>query len=279
MKFAVFALVASATAGEIQLPHISWDEKAIKAGVNTWAQYGEQAKQLDQNNTRAAAIDFAKAFATFETQVGVNYAKFVKPYEKAKIAWLNAITVDGKCNTARASNCVFKAYGIEGPAVNPKGCLKAAGCQTNWEKLTPVQQQAAIKKYQAWKMKQDNISAQTMHRVGAAVDAKLQTAMRNCERRDNAAKKLWQRAMIKYAKQMHCDVPCTNKCAGVNPESTIACLETCGGCYQNIVNIKYATKAAGPHKLESIEEAFGPVENLADHEWENISETFTQFEI
>lgn len=134
-------------------------------------------------------------------------------------------------------------------------------------------------KYAAWKNKQDNISKATMGRIGRAVDSKLTVAMRNCEARDNQAKKLWQTAMIKYAKQMHCDVPCANKCAGLAPEQTIPCLETCGGCFENIVNIKYATKAAGPHKLESIEEAFGPVENMADHEWENISETFAQFEI
>ena len=278
MKFA-FALVASVSAGEIQLPHVSWDDKAINEGVNTWATYGEQAKALDQKNSQAAAKDFARAFATFETQVGVNYAKFVKPYERAKLAWLNAITVEGKCNTEHASQCVFKSYGIEGPAVNPAGCLKAAGCQTNWEKLTPAQQKAAMAKYSAWKNKQDNISRATMQRIGKAVDIKLTTAMKNCEARDNQAKKLWQAAMIKYAKAMHCDVPCANKCGGINPEQTIQCLKTCGGCYQNIVNIKYATKAAGPHKLEAIEEAFGPVENLADHEWENISETFTQFEI
>ena len=140
MNFAVFALLATVSAGEIQLPTVSWDEKALNAGVNTWTQYGVQGKALDEKNSKAAAVDFAKAFATFETQVGVNYAKFVKPYEKAKLAWMNAMTVDGKCNTVRASQCVFKSYGIEGPAMNPTGCLKAAGCQTNWEKLTPAQQ-------------------------------------------------------------------------------------------------------------------------------------------
>jgi len=277
MKFATLALAATVSAG--QLPTITWDDKAIQEGVNTWAQYGHQAEQLDKANSQAAAKDFARAFATFETQVGVNYAKFVKPYERAKLQWLNWITVDGKCNTEAASQCVFKAYGMEGPAQNPKACLAAAGCQTNWDKLTPVQQQQAVQKYMAWKKRQDNISAQTLQRIGHAVEIKLQTAMKNCEARDNRAKKLWQAAMIKYAKAMKCNVPCTNKCAGVMPEQTIQCLKTCGGCYQNIVNIKYATKAAGPHKLEAIEQVFGPVENMADHEWENISETFTQMDI
>ena len=80
MKFA-FALAAVVSAEQIVLPTISWDDKAINEGVNTWVQYGEQAKALDKKNAQANARDFAKAFATFETQVGVNYAKFVKPYE------------------------------------------------------------------------------------------------------------------------------------------------------------------------------------------------------
>lgn len=278
MKFA-FALAAVVSAEQIVLPTISWDNKAIEAGVNTWAQYGKQAEALDKKNAQANARDLAKAFATFETQVGVNYAKFVKPYERAKLRYLNYITVDGKCNTEAASQCVYKAYGLEGPAVNPQGCLKAAGCQTKWDKLTPAQQQKAIAAYNTWKNKQDQASGATLHKVGQAVDAKLQVAMKNAHARDEAAKKLWQTALIKYAKQMNCDVACSDKCSGLAPEQTIPCLETCGGCYKNIVNIKWAKKVPGPAKLEAIEEAFGPVENLADHEWENIAETFAQADL
>lgn len=275
MKFAL-ALVAVVSAD--QLPTVSWDDKAVKEGANIMHQYGHQAKALDKANAKANAKDLARAFATFETQVGVNYAKFVKPYEKAKVAWLDMITVDGKCNTEAASQCIYKTYGLDGPKQNPQACLKKANCQTNWDKLTPVQKKAAVAKYQAWKKRQDAVSHQTMHKIGNAVDVKLQQAMRNAKARDLRAQKLWQTAMIKFAKTMHCNVPCANKCGAMRPEQTVPCLEKCAGCFKNIVNIKHAGKAAGPHKLEAIEEVFGPVENMADHEWENISETFNMIE-
>ena len=138
MKFAVACLIGAASAGSIQLPHISWDEKAMQAGVNTAAEYGVQADNLDQRHKLAEAKDLAQAFATFQTQVAVNYAKTVKPYEQAKVAYLDAITVDGNCNQAAASQCVYLEYGLEPKKQSFQQCLAAAKCQTNWDKLTPA---------------------------------------------------------------------------------------------------------------------------------------------
>ena len=78
---------------------------------------------------------------------------------------------------------------------------------------------------------------------------------------------------------MKCDNACVTKCNAATPEQTIPCLETCGGCFENIVNIKWAPKAAGPHKLNEIEASFGPVELIADNEWEDIAQTFKQADI
>jgi len=234
---------------------------------------------MDQRHKLAEAKDLAKAFATFQTQVAVNYAKTVKPYEQAKIAYLDAITVDGNCNQEAASQCVYMEYGLEPKKQSLQQCLAAAKCQTNWDKLTPAQQNAARTKFAQWKQQQDQVTGQTMQKIGNAVGQKLDTYGKNHMKRVQEGHELFKKHVLKFAQNMKCDNACVTKCNSATPEQTIPCLETCGGCFENIINIKWAPKAAGPHKLNEIEAAYGPVELIEDNEWEDLAQTFKQANI
>ena len=155
MKFAL-ALAAAVAAEQLNLPNISWDNEAISKGANTMKSYTNVQKRLDEQAGKQLVRDLGKTAAYWQTANGVYYAKTVKPYARLWVRWLNAITVDAKCDMEKAHMCVYKHWGVEealaGKPHTPskaalKTCLKAANCQMNWEKLTPAQQQAAAKKF------------------------------------------------------------------------------------------------------------------------------------
>ena len=57
--------------------------------------------------------NLGKVAAYHDTAKAVNYAKNVKPFAKLYVKWLDAITVDAKCDQEAASLCVYKYWGVE----------------------------------------------------------------------------------------------------------------------------------------------------------------------
>ena len=293
MKFAL-AFAAAAAAEQIRLPNVSWDKDAIEDGLNTINQYGKVQKSLDENAGKQLVRDLGKTAAYWQTANGVYYAKVVKPYANLWVRWLNAITVDGKCNMEKAHLCVYKHWRVDEmlagqkPGLTSKAalksCLKAANCQMNWEKLTPAQQQAAKNKFvndfksavgQENKIKAD---------VGKAIEAKLEKAAKNYENYERVSYAVWGRYTAKFAKDMNCDAKCVDKCVATTKprdENTAnkfgACLKTCKGCYKDVISVDWKPKAA--HKLAAIEEYYGPVETLEDEDFQDLAETFEMMNI
>lgn len=117
--FAVLALATSSVlGGTIQFPSLSWDDAKLQSEAQRWTTY-QKAHELDvKADQQKTAVDLAKAFASYQTQVAVNYGKVMYPFAKLKADYFNYITVDGRCNTTAAEACVYQTYGLEGPKMN-----------------------------------------------------------------------------------------------------------------------------------------------------------------
>ena len=153
MKFlAAFAAYAAAEMTTLEMPRVSWDKEAVEKGAKTLEGYYKTQERLDVKAAKDIVRNIGKVAAYHETGTAVNFAKNVKPFANLYVKWLDAITVDAKCDTEAASKCVYTFWGVEDALSGKpekhdqsalKDCLKRANCQTNWEKLTPQQQKAA----------------------------------------------------------------------------------------------------------------------------------------
>lgn len=289
MKFtAAFAAFAAAEMTTLEMPTVSWDKQAVEAGAKTMESWYKTQEKMDVAAVKNVVRNLGKVAAYHDTAKAVAYAKNVKPFANLWVQWLNAITVDAKCDVEAAHMCVYKYWGVEealsGKPVRHdnaemKACLKKANCQMNWEKLTPAQQQAAKAKFEG----QFKAAVQNWHQseqdIQKALEAKVTKGIKQYQMYERASYAVWGKYASKFAKDMHCDAKCVDGClASTRPhdENSMAkfhgCLEKCPGCMKDVVNVDYKPKKA--MKLAAIEETFGSVDALEDADFQDISASF-----
>merc|ERR1712167_131687 len=122
-----------------------------------------------------------------------------------------------------------------------------ANCHTNWDKLTPAQQKAAIQKgYMATKAKFD-----------AAVIAH--------QRRVAAMQQDFNNTLMQTARDMNCNKPCIDNCSGQAMQQVPDCVSKCQ-CFNGVIKI---TPAHANYR-EVVEEQYGDLENLTVDDYTNI---------
>lgn len=271
MKFAVLALLGLVAGKEYKFPTIEWDQSKFDTAKKDWDAWAVRDQASHEQDNRATFTDLAHAYATYQTQVAVNYGRVVKPYEEMYVRYLDAITVNSTCNTEAASKCVYDTYGLHSytgeaaPTQTPAQCFQAAGCHTKWDTLTAAQKQAAIQRYYKDKRVADTQAQQAFQRGMVAVKAKLDKAIIAHQRRCMAMKEDFNNTLMKTARDMNCNKPCIDNCSGVEAQRVPTCLSQCK-CFEGVIKI---TPAHANYR-EVVESQYGDLENLTIDDYTNI---------
>jgi hypothetical protein len=163
----------------------------------------------------------------------MTFGKAMKPYVQFEVDFLDAMTVDSKCDSAVATKCLntwLLAGAQKSTQTTMETCIKtSAGCTTKWDDMTPVQQQALATKF--------NTSVATMgtayKKVHDKVMLELATSWSDHMKRRVVMQGKFMAAAKTAAKGMGCDAVCSDACFALK-FGQFDCLGDCT-CGTNVI--------------------------------------------
>ena len=205
MKFAIAALIGAVSASNFKLPEVDYDQASINQAIRDLNQWGDSFTKAVDYDTEQTIKSFIHAYSTYKTEEFANFGQAWKPFAQWQVEFFDALTVDGKCNTAAATECV-NSWILAGATRGSYDttmiqCVSSAGCRTNWQDLTQAEKQALAAKFKtsvetigkAYKKMEDK----------AAADLKVGIAAH--EARVKKMHSEFDTAIIKVATDLGCD--------------------------------------------------------------------------
>jgi hypothetical protein len=151
MKFATAALIGAVSASNFKLPEVDYDQARINKAIQDFNAWGDSFTKAVENDTQETMKSFIHAYSTYKTEEFANFGQAWKPFAQWQVEFFDALTVDGKCNTAAATECV-NSWILAGATKKDHDttlmtCASSAGCRTNWQDLTQAEKQALATKF------------------------------------------------------------------------------------------------------------------------------------
>ena len=177
MKFAAIALTATASAGQVAFPTVSWNVDKVNAIKNDVAQYGQRAHTAKMADNEASLKSLSHAFASYKVGEYVIFGKYMKPIAEDNVAFFDELTIEGGCNEEIATDCVNSF--LVGPGCTGGGpdkcahekmlvCVsEKAHCATNFYNLSAKDKQALADHYKTDIGNLENAYGALWERTGA----------------------------------------------------------------------------------------------------------------
>ena len=212
MKFATAALIGAVSASNFKLPEVDYDQASINQAIRDLNEWGDSFTKAVDYDTEQTMKSFIHAYSTYKTEEFANFGQAWKPFAQWQVEFFDALTVDGKCNTAAATECVnswiLAGATKRGYDTTMIQCVSSAGCRTNWQDLTQAEKQALATKFKtsvetigkAYKKMEDK----------AAADLKVGIAAH--EARVKKMHKDFDAAIFKVANDLGCDQKIFQNC-------------------------------------------------------------------
>ena len=270
MKFAIVALVATATAGQVAFPDVHWNVDKLEAIKSDVKAYGVRQQAAEKADHEADIKSLSHAYASYKVGEYVIFGKYYKPIAEDHVVFFDELTVSGKCNKEIATQCV-NAYILNGEWNAKthdmmKDCVEnKAGCATDYENLPKAEKLALANKYKTDVRNLKTAYGKLFERTGA--ELKLAEAQHKV--RQQAMKADFRATAEKVAAKFGCDVKCLNKCGEQNDGN---CFERCH-CGQGVITVKETfVNTYGILKRE-----YGDIQNLSESEVETVNEAIQRF--
>ena len=106
MKFAVLALLGFATASQISLPVIEWNDAAVQKLDQSAQNYFQAAAIKDRNDKEQLVKDFSYAVAKKDVADRIAFSKTFKPLFEDKLEFIKQLNVGAECNQEAATQCL-----------------------------------------------------------------------------------------------------------------------------------------------------------------------------